>query len=461
VSSDPKDLSALGYRQELRRALSFLDLLAYGLVFIVPIAPVAVFGIVFNASHGMVPLVYAIGLGAMLFTALSYRAMTEAFPVAGSVYTYASRSLGTIVGFAAGWAMLLDYLLLPALTYIAGAIAVQAALPMLPKPVCIVLSVAVVTLINYFGITTTARASFVLLAFQLLILAFFAVLAIPAIAHHVAGTHWSMVPFFNPHEFTARLAFGALSLAVLSFLGFDAISTLSEESKGGFLAIGRATVWSLCISAMLFIMLTWLASLFVLGATALPAGEATNAAFYNIAVRVGGYGLKFLFTVPGVFLAGIAGAVTAQTATARLIFGMARDGELPGALAHVDVKRQVPQRALWLVAGVTLVLSLSLVEQLELLVSMVSFGALVGFLLLHASVIGHFVWRQKSRRWLRHLVLPLIGLSVIAYVLLNTASNAKVAGTAWLGIGLILFITRKCFRRLATVPGEPQARSLL
>src|SRR5579863_135410 len=107
------DVEAFGYRQELKRTLGLFDLLTYGLVFIVPIAPVAVFGIVFNASHGMVPLVYVIGLIAMVFTALSYMAMSRAFPVAGSVYTYAARSLGPMAGFFAGWAILLDYLLLP------------------------------------------------------------------------------------------------------------------------------------------------------------------------------------------------------------------------------------------------------------------------------------------------------------------------------------------------------------
>src|SRR6185503_13734054 len=105
----------LGYRQELKRSLSFPDLLVYGLVFIGPIAPVAVFGIVFDASRGMVPLTYLVGLAAMLFTALSYMAMARVYPVAGSVYAYTARSIGETVGFFAGWAILLDYLLLPTL----------------------------------------------------------------------------------------------------------------------------------------------------------------------------------------------------------------------------------------------------------------------------------------------------------------------------------------------------------
>ena len=86
-------LAEFGYQQELKRSLRLRDLLVYGLIFMVPIAPFAIFGVVFNASKGMVPLTYAIGLVAMLFTALSYREMSRAFPVAGSVYAYAGRGI--------------------------------------------------------------------------------------------------------------------------------------------------------------------------------------------------------------------------------------------------------------------------------------------------------------------------------------------------------------------------------
>src|SRR5580698_10524766 len=128
------ELEAFGYRQELKRALSPFDLLVYGLVFIVPTAPWSSFGFVFNASHGMVPLVYFVGLVAMMFTALSYMTMSAAFPVAGSVYAYAGRGIGESAGFLAGWALLLDYLLLPTLIYVICGVAIHAVLPVLPKP---------------------------------------------------------------------------------------------------------------------------------------------------------------------------------------------------------------------------------------------------------------------------------------------------------------------------------------
>src|SRR6266498_3179945 len=126
-------LGKLGYKQELVRGLSLWDLIIYGLVFMVPIAPFAIFGLVFEASKGMVPLTYLVGLVAMLFTALSYRTMSRAFPVAGSVYAYAGRGIGSEAGFIAGWAILLDYLLIPTLLYVTAAVALTALVPAIPQ----------------------------------------------------------------------------------------------------------------------------------------------------------------------------------------------------------------------------------------------------------------------------------------------------------------------------------------
>jgi amino acid transporter len=448
----PASVEAFGYKQELKRSLTLTDLLIYGLIFIVPGAPVAVFGIVYNASHGMVPLVYLVGLVAMLFTALSYMAMSRAIPVAGSVYAYAGHGLGSFAGFIAGWAILLDYLLLPALNYVAAAIAIHTAIPFVPPAVWVVLMLGFATVVNYFGIETTARANFIMLGFQLLLMAVSLTFSFVALYHGLDGAHLSWKPFYQPGAVTPQLIFGALSLAVLSFLGFDAISTLSEETKGGPSTVARATILSLCISAFFFVFQTYVISLFVLPVGRFAPGDPTNAAFYDITTRIGGYGLKFLLAVPGVFVAALAGALTAQAATARLLYSMARDGKLPRVLAHIEPKRKVPDRALFLIAAVTLALGIGLVDELELLTSMVSFGALIGFLLLHVSVMAYFLYRQKSRNYLRHLVVPLIGFAIIGYVLWNAQEDAKIAGGLWLLAGLALFVTLKFMGRSTDLP---------
>jgi amino acid transporter len=452
VAPGADGIAAFGYKQELRRSLGLWDLLAYGLVFITPIAPVSVFGIVFNASHGMVPLVYVIGLVAMIFVALSYMAMADAFPVAGSVYTYAARSLGPVAGFFAGWAILLDYLLIPTLCYVASAIAITSVFPALSKPLCVIVMILLATVVNYLGIESTVRTSFALLAFQLAVLVLFGILGINALLHHAGGAHVSFAPFFNPAVLTPALVFGALSLAVLSFLGFDAISTLSEESRHGSQMIGRATLVALCLSALLFVAQTWIACLFLPGRTSLAPGDPTNAAFFDIAALVGGPAFKFVLAIPGTFLSLLAGAITAQAATARLLFSMARDGKLPRALAHVDQKRNVPNRSVFVVAAVTLVTGTLLVDRFELLTSMVSFGALLGFLFLQVSVAAYFIGKKKSRDWFRHLIAPAIGFAIIAYVLANAEPNAKIAGGAWIVAGAVVFVALNVIRRPASLP---------
>ncbi len=425
-----------GYRQELKRSLSLLDLLVYGLVFIVPGAPIAVFGIVFNASGGMVPLVYFVGLIAMLFTAASYVTMSRAYPIAGSVYAYAGRAIHANVGFLAGWLMLLDYLLQPTLIYVLSAIAVHSIVPDFPREAWIVGFVVINTVISLFGIETTARTAMVFLAFQIVGLIVFMVAAALAFSHGVAGAHLSLKPLFNPAVVSPSLIFGALSLAVLSFLGFDAISTLAEEAKGGGQAVGRATFLSLIFTATIFVILTYTASLFVLDRTQFAPGDQTDAAFYNIATTVGGPWLKAMLALPGVLFAGLPGALAAQVATARLIYSMSRDGRLPRALAHVSEKRKVPDRAVLLISAITLVLGVTLAERLELLTSMVNFGALTGFLLLHVSVIAYVARKRSLRAGFVSMISAALGFLIIAYVLFNLDSTAKIAGLAWLAVGV-------------------------
>ncbi|MBV9883595.1 MAG: APC family permease, partial [Sphingomonadaceae bacterium] len=325
-------VARLGYHQELKRSLSLADLLVYGLVFIGPIAPITVFGIVFNASHGMVPLVYLVGLVAMLFTALSYMTMARVYPLAGSVYTYAARGIGAPAGFFAGWAILLDYLLLPTLSNVVCAIAVAALVPAIPMWSVVVVLLAFTTLVNYLGIETTAKANIALLLLSLIVLVAFLVLGGIAAARGVEGARLSLTPFWNPAEIAPSVILGAASLGVLSFLGFDAISTMAEEAAGGPPAITKATIVSLCIAAALFVAQTWLACLFVPGRTAFVDPDG---AFYDIAFLVGGSWLKFLVAVPGIIFGATAGSLASQAATARLIYGMARDGQLPRGLAHI------------------------------------------------------------------------------------------------------------------------------
>jgi amino acid transporter len=457
ASDGERALEEFGYQQELKRSLRLRDLVIYGLVFMVPIAPFSIFGVVFNASKGMVPLTYLIGMVAMIFTAFSYREMSRAFPIAGSVYSYVSRGLHPVVGFFAGWAILLDYILVPTLLYVIGAAALGPLVPV-PQWVWIVVFVVFNTVVNYLGIESTARLNRIFLVAELIVLAIFVVVGIIAISHGTNGAHFTLQPFLRPEFVTPGLIFGALSIAVLSFLGFDAISTLSEEVRDGDRrVVGRATVVSLILVAVLFIVQTYVASLLVPTLTSFPDGDKTNTAFYDVARIAGGVWLMVTVAVASALASAVANSLVAQAATSRLLFSMARDGRLFRFLAHVNPRRKVPERAVLVVGGISLVLGLLAVSQVGLLSSLVNFGALFSFLLLNVSVAYHFLVRQRSRNWWLHLVMPLLGFLIIAYVLINADNNAKVGGLAWMLVGVVIAIVQWFRGRTPEVPLDDSA----
>lgn len=430
---DAATLERFGYAQELKRQLTLKDLLIYGLVFMVPTAPFSIFGGVFDISAGMVSLTYVVGFVAMLFTALSYQQMSQAFPVAGSVYAYVGRGLSNGLGFLAGWAILLDYLLVPTLLYVVGANGMHNVLPMVPQPAWIAFFVVINTLVNLRGIETTARANRFFLLGQLVVLAVFVMLATLAIQRGVNGAHWSWRPLYNRQTFSPQLIFSALSVAVVSFLGFDAISTLSEEARGGNRVVGRATLLALLIVAGLFVLQTWLAALLQPTLQHYPSEQASNDAFFEIGRLIAGPWLQIVIALTVAISAAIANSLVAQAATSRLLFAMARDRQLPSFLRHIHPHTGVPQRAILLVAGLSIVLGEVFVGQIALLSSLCNVGALTAFVLLHSAVLWHF---RHQRRRVLHGLVPLIGIVILVDVLINADMHAQLGGTAWMVVGL-------------------------
>ncbi|WP_329521305.1 APC family permease [Spirillospora sp. NBC_01491] len=434
-------LSSFGYAQELKRSLSLADLVIYGLVFMVPIAPFTIFGVVFNGSKGMVALTYLIGLVAMLFTALSYREMSRAFPIAGSVYAYAGRGINPKVGFLAGWAILLDYLLIPTLLYVMSAAALTSLVPAVPQWAWVIVFVLVNTVINFTGIESTARLNRIFLCGELVVLALFVGFGLAAVVNGENGAHFSLDPLLKPEVLTPGLIFGALSIAVLSFLGFDGISTLSEEVRDGDRKlVGRGTLIALCVVAALFVVQTYVAALLVPGRESFADGDATNSAFYDIAEIAGGHWLKITVAVAAALATGIANSLVAQAATSRLLFSMARDRKLPRFLAHVHPTRKTPERAILFVAAISLVLGLFFTGQIDLLSSLVNFGALFSFLMLHVAVFVHFKLRNRSTRWHLHILAPALGFVIIGSVLVNADDRAKIGGLIWLAVGAVVLL---------------------
>lgn len=400
-----------------------------------PIAPYAVFGLVWEASKGMVPLAYLVGLVGMFFTALSYAAMSRAFPLAGSVYTYAQRGLHETAGFFSGWLILLDYILVPALLYLFSAVALRPIFPAVPAWIWLTGFISFNAIVNLLGIEFTARVNRYMLAMELSTLALFVVLGLMALYHGAGAGGLTLKPIYNPQVFSWSTVAGATSIAVLSFLGFDGISTLSEESRGNQNAIGRATVWSLLLVGALFMLQTWIA-------TDLAQGmrfSSPDTAFYEVAERAGGVWLRLLTILAIVIAQAIANAMAAQAAVSRILFAMARDGKLPAILAKVHPRFQTPYVSTLAVALVSLLVGLFFAARVDDLTQVVNFGALSGFLLLHLSVVNHYLVRGRSGDWLRHLIFPLTGLSIILYVLYEMDRAAKILGACWIGIGIVYY----------------------
>ncbi|MFW9078966.1 APC family permease [Pseudomonas sp. P2757] len=435
------EIEQFGYKQELKRSLTLTDLVVYGMIFMIPIAPFGVYGYVNAEAPGMVPLAYIIGMVAMLFTALSYGSMARAFPIAGSVYSYAQRGLNQHVGFIAGWLMLLDYLLIPPLLYVYAAMALNHLYPDIPKVGFILAFLVSATFVNLRGITFTARINIVFLLAQLVVLGIFLFYAWNALHNGGGNGELTLAPLYHPETFNFALLMQAVSIAVLSFLGFDAISTLAEEIKGDpGRSVGKAALITLLVMGVIFVAQTWIA-------TDLAAGmgfKSADTAFYEIAEIAAGSWLASLTGIATALAWGVAVAITSQAAVSRLLFGMARDGKLPKVLAKVHPKHNTPYLSIYLVAVLSLVICYLFINSVDTLTSLVNFGALSGFMLLHLTVINYYWRRQKSGQVIRHLICPVVGFIIVAAIMYNMGVDAQKLGLIWVALGLVyLFFLNK------------------
>ncbi|QRK86268.1 APC family permease [Pseudomonas granadensis] len=435
------EIEQFGYKQELKRSLTLTDLVVYGMIFMIPIAPFGVYGYVNAEAPGMVPLAYIIGMVAMLFTALSYGSMAKAFPIAGSVYSYAQRGLNQHIGFIAGWLMLLDYLLIPPLLYVYAAMALNHLYPDIPKVGFILAFLVSATFVNLRGITFTARMNIVFLLAQLVVLGIFLFYAWNALHNGGGNGELTLAPLYHPETFNFALLMQAVSIAVLSFLGFDAISTLAEEIKGDpGKSVGKAALLTLLVMGVIFVVQTWIA-------TDLAAGmgfKSADTAFYEIAEIAAGSWLATLTAVATALAWGVAVAITSQAAVSRLLFGMARDGKLPKLLAKVHPKHNTPYLSIYLVAVLSLVICYLFINSVDTLTSLVNFGALSGFMLLHLTVINYYWRRRKSGQIVRHLLCPVVGFIIVAAIMYNMGVDAQKLGLIWIALGLVyLFFLNK------------------
>ncbi|MFF8537157.1 APC family permease [Streptomyces sp. NPDC015532] len=435
--------------QGLRRSLGFRDLVVYGLLFIAPMAPVGVFGTLDARSHGAVALVYLVATAAMAFTAFSYAQMVRVVPQAGSVFAYARAGLGPEAGFIAGWMVMLDYLLIPAVAYLFSGIAMNALVPEVSRWVWTTLAVVVTTFLNLRGVRTAARVGLLVLAMEIVVLVVFVVAAAVVLARHGAQRGW-LSPLSGDGTqgaFALSAVVGAVSVAVLSFLGFDAIASFAEEVTGGSEKVARAVLFCLALAGVLFIAQTYLAALLEpLPSARLAADPALQGpAFYDAVDASVGSWLHNLVAVGKAIGAAFA-ALAGQAAAGRIVFAMARDRRLPRALARTGAG--APRAALLCAAVITTVAAVWAARRddgLDHLVSVVDIGALTAFTLLHASVVGWFAVRRRGGPvvWWRHVLLPVLGAAITVAVIAEASGTAQVAGLVWLAAGLVTLLAQR------------------
>lgn len=431
----------------LRRILSRRDLILYGLVLLGPTAAYPVFGIVQQTSRGHAALSYLVAMAAMLFTAASYGKMSGAFPSAGSTYTYAQEGLHPNIGFIAGWAMILDYFLIPLLSVVYVALTANRMLPQIPYFVWAILCTLMITAINVRGIRVTARAGNVMMVLMTACAILFVIVSARwVIVHHGIAGLLSLPTLYNHETFSLRPLMLGAAIASLSYIGFDAISTLAEDTIRPERDISIATVLVCLIQTIFCVITVYLAALVWPDFHTFPNPET---AILDIANTAGGAwmmgALIFILLV-----AGVASALTGQAGASRLLLGMGRDGVISRRIfAHVDPKFSTPVRGIYVMGFVSLIGSL--VMRFQLVVELLNFGAFIGFILVNLSVVRHFYFRLHQRTGyalLTNLLFPLAGTLVCTYVWFNLSFKARVAGFCWLGIGLIyLAVITRGFRR--------------
>jgi amino acid transporter len=426
----------------LRRTLTLWDLIFYGIVLIQPIAPVPLYGVAQKLSDGHFVTIILIALFAMLITAVSYGRMGALYPSAGSAYTYVGRGLNPHLGFLAGWAMILDYLLQPLINTVWISTALhERYLPQVPYIAWAALIAGIMTVLNLAGVKSSARANKVLLAVMSVVVAFFVWLAIRYLWH---GQGWtgllSTEPFYNPRTFNSHKILTATSFAALTYIGFDGVTTLAEDVENPKRNVLLAVVLTCLFAGVCSGFEAYL------GARVWPDWRSfpnLETAFMDICSRVGGV-LLFNAMAMILIVAAFGSGLTGTLGAARLLFGMGRDGVLPRKFfGYLKPGSSTPTYNILLIGGLAFagaVLLNYIGSAYQHAGELLNFGAFLAFMGVNFACFWQFSMIAKpgyKRKLLRDAVLPLIGFAFCGVIWLNLNIVAKTVGGIWFAVGII------------------------
>jgi putrescine importer len=414
----------------LRRTLTLWDLILYGVIVIQPVAPMSAFGVLSNRGHGHVVTAILIAMVAMLFTGISYGRMARAYPSAGSAFTYVAQEINPAVGYVTGWSMVMDYMLNPLICTIWCAEQSHEFAPGIPIWGWKIFFALVFTLLNIQGIKTSARVNSVMAAGMSAVII---VVFVTAIRYIFGQPHSDPLyftrPFYDPQTFTYGNLFGCTSIAVLTYIGFDGISTLSEEAENPRRNIMVATVLTCVVIGLLSAAEVYVAQLVWPASQAFP-NEDTAYVFAAARTWAPLFGIVGLTLVVANFGSGLG----AQIGAARLLFGMGRSNALPKSFfGAIDAKHHVPRNNVMFVGAIALVGSFLLTYNLGL--NMLNFGALIAFMGVNAAAFLRYYWRAEQKKFW-NLIIPAFGFIICLLLWANLSRQAMKLGGIWMVAGI-------------------------
>jgi putrescine importer len=425
----------------LRRTLSLRDLVVYGIVLVMPIAPVPLFGVASKLSRGHMVTTILIAMVAMTLTAISYGRMAALYPAAGSAYTYVGRGLNPHLGFLAGWAMFFDYLIVPLLTSIYGALTIQRFLPHVPYALLAALFVGAMTFLNLQGIRSTARMNMLLLSAMCVVIGAFVVLAVRYLFQLKGwGGLFAIQPFYNAEDFDVRAIMTATSFAALTYIGFDGVTSLAEDVVNPERNVLLATVLVCLLTGVGGGLEVYLAQRVWPDYQTFPNLET---AFMDVTWRVGGP-LLFEAMAAILIIANFAAGMSAQVAATRVMLGMGRDNMLPGRVfAYLHPKRNTPTYSICIVG--VLAYAGTLVVTYERAGEILNFGAFLAFMGVNLATLREFFLigkRGRKRSFLVDALLPGAGFLFCLAIWLSLPLPAKTIGSAWFLLGLVVLTVK-------------------
>jgi putrescine importer len=446
-STDPLPGSPAG----LRRSLRLWHLILYGIIIIQPTAPMSIYGVVSNAAGGHVVTTIFIAMVAMLFTAVSYGRMARVYPSAGSAFTYVARELHPLGGYIVGWSMLMDYMLNPIICAVWCGVAAHALAPAIPYAAWVLAIVVVFTGLNLRGVQTSARVNaFLALGMSIVVVIFLACAFryIAGVMRPVGGA-W-LRPFYDPATFSPRTLLHGTSIAVLTYIGFDGISTMSEEVENPRRNIMLGTVLTCLVIGILSAVEVYAAQLAWPARSPFPAA-IVDTAFVEVARRVGGRALFILLNAT-LIVANMGSGIAVQFGAARLLYGMGRENALPRRFfAAVSPRTRIPRNNVLLLGLVTLTgcFLLSFERGAELL----NFGAFIAFMGVNLAAFVHYKFRS-TEKVLLPAVIPVSGFLVCGFIWLHLTHAAQMLGAAWMAVGLVIAFL---MRGRGSASGDPRS----